>query len=306
VGTAVSIAALSAVLTRPVLAGAVALLAILAVACGYRGLENLVHGASHDYMSRNRRINDLIGDLLFAAPVGQTVEAFRRTHLIDHHSSFGAAIDPCWRRMAQHADVAAGRLPGLAGTLARAPADALAFYRTAGVRPIALVWPLLWQAAFVYGPAALAVGPRKALFAYALVAPLSLLVILPLIRTFAESSEHDYADGPEGSVLERTFDNRGVINSAVHLFGDAMHLTHHLAPGVPQWRLRRLHDWLLANEQGYRRFARYRTSLMSEPIAYAAVESFASAPAAAFGVAANDNRLGPLVTGAEAKEAIDG
>jgi fatty acid desaturase len=270
------------------LAGAIALLAIFAVACGYRGLENLVHGASHDYMSRNRRINDLIGDLLFAAPVGQTVEAFRRTHLIDHHGSFGAEVDPCWRRMAAHPDVIAGRLPGVAG-----------------MRPLALIPALLWQAAFVYGPAALIVGPAKALVAYGLVAPLSLLVILPVIRTFAESGEHDYADGSATSVLERTFDNRGAINYAVHLFGDDMHLTHHLAPGVPQWRLKQLHDWLLANEEGYRLFARHRTSLMSAPVAYATEPLPVPAPANAVDAApANDNGAGPL--GGEAKEAIDG
>jgi len=163
-----------------------------------------------------------------------------------------------------------------------------------------------WQALFVYGPAALALGPQRALIAYLLVAPISLLVVLPIVRAMAEAGEHDYARA-DASVLERTFDNRGPINYAVHPFGDGMHLTHHLAPGVPQWRLKKLHRWLLENEAGYRLLARYRSGLLSAPVRYASSEPVREVIELVRWSAANDNRApSRAMSGGDPREAHDG
>jgi fatty acid desaturase len=58
-----------------------------------RGLECLVHEASHYNLSRKRRLNDALADYLCAWPVMSQVSHYRQSHIV-HHRSFGHATDP--------------------------------------------------------------------------------------------------------------------------------------------------------------------------------------------------------------------
>ena len=58
-----------------------------------RGLECLVHEASHYNLTRRRRLNDAIANVLCAWSVLSEVQQYRTSHMI-HHRSFGHADDP--------------------------------------------------------------------------------------------------------------------------------------------------------------------------------------------------------------------
>lgn len=58
-----------------------------------RGLQTLVHHLSHDMLSRNRALNDALGNFLVAGFIGMRVQNYRRIHFV-HHAENGSAADP--------------------------------------------------------------------------------------------------------------------------------------------------------------------------------------------------------------------
>jgi len=54
---------------------------------------NVVHEASHYSLSRRRKLNDFIGDILFAVPIGLTVQRYRVVHEL-HHKQLATDGDP--------------------------------------------------------------------------------------------------------------------------------------------------------------------------------------------------------------------
>lgn len=257
-------------------AGLAAVAAAVVMGIGYRGLENLVHGASHrDILDgpgkvcriSRRTLNDAIGNAIAAIPVAQDVDAFRQTHLPDHHGGFGGEQDPCSSRMIEHPDVTAGGLPTFWGTLKRVPKETVNFYRTVGGKPRFAVRAIAWHATAMIAPAAMLVGLTAALIAWAAVFGITFSITLPTVRTLAESGEHDYSSNASRlSVLERTFAHDGFWNRLIHLFGDDKHPEHHLYPAVPQYRLGEVRRRMLV--AGLGRFMKRRRSILG------AVESF--------------------------------
>ncbi len=64
----------------------------------FRGLENLVHDASYYNWSRSKRgLNNFLGYVLAAIPVGAKLSDYRENHL-RHHGRFGTEDDPDLRR----------------------------------------------------------------------------------------------------------------------------------------------------------------------------------------------------------------
>ena len=57
------------------------------------GLAILMHEAAHGLLHPNRRVNDAVGEWLCAAPVGVTLEGYRRYHL-QHHKHTQTERDP--------------------------------------------------------------------------------------------------------------------------------------------------------------------------------------------------------------------
>jgi fatty acid desaturase len=235
-----------------------------ALALTYRGLECLVHGASHSDISENGKTNDLLADGLIALPVLQTVGSFRPNHL--HHSSFAYEHDPCRIRMTQHPDVQRGKLPTLIETLKGLPREIRGFYRTAGASRLTLILGMLWHLAVLIAPTAFIVGDIvAAATAWALIHFVTFFITLPAVRAVAEAGEHDYArlDRAPTSMVERTFDNIGLLNSLIHPYGDKWHIEHHLFPGVPQYRLREVHRRLM--ERGFGSWMWHRVTLLGQP-----------------------------------------
>ena len=214
----------------------------------YRGLENLVHGASHgDILGnsgvllgiRRQRLNDVVGDWIAALPVGQRVSSFRERHVKDHHVGFDTDEDPCQQRMLRHTDTIRGNLPSLKATLLQLPREAVAFYRGSKSGKRTAMAGFSWHIVFLILPFSLLFGLKIAGTAWIIIFMPLFLLTLPAVRAVAESGEHDYRPiSANLSIIERTFEHRGLGNRVIHLFGDDLHPEHHLWIGIPQYHLR--------------------------------------------------------------------
>ncbi|MFO0532311.1 fatty acid desaturase [Brevundimonas sp.] len=218
----------------------------LVCARSLRGMELMVHDASHGTFARGpafaHRLNDLVGDVLFAIPVIQEVGAYRTTHTI-HHRAYGSDTDPCLIRRVPSVLGAAGRR-GVRGwvpvLLRELPRYTLEYYVEAGMRPAALVKAALWHGTLI-AVLAVFVGAGPALLLWAATVALPFILILPPLRAIAEAEEHDWAHADQ-SDYRSTYNNLGAVHRLlIHPFNDAYHLVHHLFGEVPTTRLGRLH-----------------------------------------------------------------
>ncbi len=242
----------------------------LVLAPGWRGLENLIHGAAHcdiggkpGYGGVSRKANDAIGNALFAAPLMQDVKAFRDNHNSPHHGGFDGDRDPCRTRMEAHPETREDKLPSAGVTVTRLPHELSGFYRTVGSESGFTLRALAWHLAVYILPFAAIFGLTTAFVAWIGLFSILFSLTLPLVRAVAESGEHDYRQSARGlSVAERTFSHHGVGNELCHLFGDAHHVEHHLFSDVPQYNLRKLRERLI--QAGLDPILRRRRSLLGE------------------------------------------
>jgi fatty acid desaturase len=67
--------------------------AFLPVLAAQRCFQTLVHHLSHDLLSRRRKLNDAVGNLLIAGFIGMRIQNYRRVHF-RHHVENGSERDP--------------------------------------------------------------------------------------------------------------------------------------------------------------------------------------------------------------------
>ncbi|SFK24771.1 fatty acid desaturase [Celeribacter neptunius] len=248
-------------------AAGVALVYVLAatgIARQMRGLELMVHDASHLAWTRSkRRLNNLLANVLVAVPVLSTVEAYWKSHRI-HHGSFGSHLDPCRQRFAdmglEHLDLST-RWKIVKAVVAWLPEYNAAYYREIGSQS-GRQWAYFaaWHISFLIAPGALLIaffGSASAVDAIALAAlawvgfwMLPATTVLPVIRSIAESEEHDYAAGE--TEFDTTYTNDGWVHRVlIHPKNDAYHLVHHMFPNIPERRHRRVHKLLTKYDKLY-------------------------------------------------------
>jgi fatty acid desaturase len=226
----------------------------LVAARGMRGLECLVHEASHVNWTRpRRRLNDRLANVLAAWPVLSAVANYRRSHLV-HHASLGSEEDTDlvrWRALAL-GDLDRRKPLALAGGLARRMIPyLLGWWAAIGVDRRTTRRCIAWHGLVVL--VAITLLPADLVLGVWLLAwPIPFFLILPGVRFVGEIEEHRY-DGVR-TVIEATYTNVGMLQRLIfHPHGDAYHTFHHLFAAVPFFRVRKLHDRLMAeNLGGYR------------------------------------------------------
>lgn len=243
------------------------LLAVVVTSRSLRGLENMIHEASHfNWSRRHRRTNDVLAAMLAAAPTGSRISHYRVSHLL-HHGQFGTAIDPDRQR---YEDLDLEDLdrssygPFVRGMARRFIRYEFGWLREMGTSPRYLAVPVCWTAVVLFLPLVVLAGWGTALVAAGLWV-VSFGVGLPAVRFVSEVSEHSYRDAQ--TVFDATLSNTGFLQRLVfHPHNDGFHTVHHMWPGVPHHALRRLHATLLTEDAtGYAARLRNRTSVLQSP-----------------------------------------
>ncbi|MEV7806701.1 fatty acid desaturase family protein [Microbispora sp. NPDC088329] len=240
---------------------------LVVVGRNLRALECLIHEGSHFNLSRTRRrANDVLTFVLCGLPAGIIVADYRASHLL-HHGRFGGSQDPDRQRYIE-LDLEPMRRDDwrmfLMGLSRRLPRYQIGWLRAIGADRLCLAMPLGWALIAVGAPFWALAGPHEGIVA-AVVWLGAYLLVLPVIRFLAESSEHVYSDAT--TVFDATISNLGRMQRLLlHAHNDGYHTVHHMWPGVPHHALRKLHELLLVEDpDGYGARLRFRTRFLQEP-----------------------------------------
>jgi len=234
--------------------------------CGraLRGIENLVHEASHFNWDRSRKtLNDYFANYLCASWVLQSVRGFRLPHLV-HHVDFGSDRDPDrmrYNRMGIDAVSRQSAIRFLWYTLRQMPTYVGGFYGQFANNMKQLFVSLSMHAVLCLVGSIL-LTPRFWLL-WVIYFGIPFVIYLPVHRFLAESAKHRYADAT--TEFNSTFSHLGMFQRwFLHPHGDAYHLLHHLLPGIPHGKMALAHRLLSILDPNYAR-GRQRTSVFSDP-----------------------------------------
>jgi fatty acid desaturase len=210
--------------------------ALLIVGNRQRALGNILHDAAHRNLTRDRQVNDLIARVLLAPLLFLSLSHYRDLHF-RHHVDLGAqgtdpdliAIPPekvrSWT-IAVAVNVLSIRAV-LGSTFGHLP--------DRGVPLTARLYIVAWWIALVAVVAsATGVHAAVAAFAFWLCARAT---FFHLITTFREMCDH-HGLAPGGVFsFTRDITASGVWSWLIHPRNNAYHLTHHLLPAIPYYRL---------------------------------------------------------------------
>lgn len=254
-------------LQLPVLA-ALPLYILLAIAAAreMRGLECLVHEASHYHWTRRKFVNDLFANLSAAWPVLSRVAKYRKTHFL-HHDELGTDQDTDlvrWQKL-QLKELPRDHLISFSrGVVKRLGMRyILGWWWAIGVDAATWARFAVWHAVLILAAASVT-SVSISLEAWTLGWAVPFFVVLPAIRFLGEIEEHRYGHVP--SVVQATYTNLGFFQRLIlHPHGDAYHTLHHILAGVPFFRIGALHRRLSdTNLNGYRELVPVRHRLLSE------------------------------------------
>lgn len=249
---------------------------ITVIARQQRVMELMVHDASHGCWHRaSKWINDLLADWLIAVPVLSSVKRYWSSHR-PHHGAYGGHLDPCRKRFEAmglgHLDLSTSWKITWA-VLRWLPQYNAEYYREIGSLSFAQFGKfVLWHVAVLMAP--LAVGfmvftdmtvveafPVAFVF-WVLFWMIPSTLSLPVIRSIAESEEHDYDRGD--NEYDTTYTNRGFWHRVLfHPANDAYHLIHHMYPNIPMRVHHKVHKYLMQNDPKYRS-SLHRTQILQQ------------------------------------------
>lgn len=209
-------------------------LAIVLIGNRQRALGNILHDAGHRNLSRNPRVNDLIAGLFVAPFVFASLAQYRATHY-RHHQALGEAgrdpdILPCPQSLAWWATYLRNLAswPAWRGSLLGDLVNAAAGF---GCRAYIVAW---WTT--LVSAVSLIASPTVALACLGLWL-LSRATVFHAITTFREMCDH--VGLQPGGIFSFTRDVacHCIWRLLIHPRNNGYHLTHHLCPAVPYYRL---------------------------------------------------------------------
>lgn len=217
-------------------------LAVLILAARQLGLGILVHDCAHHALFRDRRTNEAVGQWLAGTPINLSLAGYRTYHLA-HHRYAGTPQDPDIGFVASYPISRASLRRKFARDITgRTGMRDLA--RSLSRFQLARDWPWLAFHAGLFAVLALAGG----WWAYGLwwVAQ---LFVYPVIVRLRQIGEHGVAPDRASSdprlntstTLARWWERLFIAPNHVHY-----HVEHHLAAGVPPYRLPQMHRLLSA------------------------------------------------------------
>jgi fatty acid desaturase len=247
----------------------------LIAARAMRGLECLVHEASHSNWTRKgtmisgrSRLNDRLADPFAAWPVLSEVAQYAKTH-IPHHQKLGSQEDTDlmrWEDLHLRDLNRQKRLPFILGLLQRLTRYVPGWWRAIGVRKRTVLRFVGWHIVWIAIVASLW-NPTAAVLTWVFGWLIPLAVVLPILRFVGEIEEHKYWSTM--TVATSTFTNIGFLQRLViHPHGDAFHTVHHLYPSIPFFRVGSVHRRLMNNRSDrFGQIVPIRTGILNEPLA---------------------------------------
>lgn len=211
-------------------------LALLVVGQRQRALGNLMHDAAHRNLTRRRRLNDLLARMLIAPLLFLSLSRYRDLHF-RHHLQLGCAVgDPDLIPIPAH-KARSWQRALLANALSPAALAGSAFGHLAdqGMRRRSRLYIVGWWAVAT-GLLAWAATPSAAVQVLALWLA-ARVSVFHLITTFREMCDHHGLE--PGGVFSFTRDLQapGPWAWLIHPRHNGYHLTHHLLPAIPYYRL---------------------------------------------------------------------
>ncbi|WP_169810742.1 fatty acid desaturase family protein [Nocardia beijingensis] len=222
--------------------------ALTVIATRQRALATLVHEAVHGTLAQHEGLNKFLGTWFSGYLILQPFEAFRRSHMRDHHGSFGdVRKDPDFR-----AHIAAGLYKPQSGAtfvwrymvlpLSGQQTSAIVKeLRLSGTRDEALPGLAVTGYLAALGLLCWTIGYGPQFLLYWIV---PLLFVLPLINWYMALLEHFPLVGNNNIDLQTTR-HRVLGPVSYHFLGvhnEGYHLDHHLSPMIPYWNLPKVHE----------------------------------------------------------------
>lgn len=244
-------------------------LAVVLIANRQRALGNILHDAGHRNLWRDRRRNDLVARLFIAPLLFASLTRYRETHF-RHHMALGDACgDPDFLTSSRKAPALWGlnyldQVFSLSAWLSSVGGHLfLRQVRAAGQLYI-VGW---WVCAVSFMWATAGAGFTMTFLVLWLLARAT---VFHMITTFREMCDH-FGLHPGGVfTFTRDMDCHGFWRKLIHPRNNGYHLTHHLLPAVPYYRLPEAHR-LLKRQQVFQDSAKVCSSYFSgaEPVTQA-------------------------------------
>ncbi len=222
-------------------------LAVLWIANRQRALGNILHDAGHRNLWRDRDRNDLVARLFIAPLLFSSLTRYRETHF-KHHMELGDErgdpdrlfVSPrtstSWiLRYLEQVFSPNAWLASIGGHL---------FSRQ--IRPSSQLYILGWWVAAV--ALMWAIAESSFMTAFLVLWLLARATVFHLITTFREMCDHFGLQSGGVFTFTRDMACHGFWRKFIHPRNNGYHLTHHLLPAVPYYRLPEAHRLLKSQE----------------------------------------------------------
>jgi fatty acid desaturase len=228
-------------------------LSVLIIGSRQRALATVLHEAAHKTLAKNRLLNRILGTYFSGYLIFQTWDAYLRSHVFNHHTKLGSPeFDPDLKHYIESGVFERRSKNGFLMRYLVSPffcANVFSTVRYLLVNRLALrsngseLVPMLLTFVAFATVGSYLVGWEFILM-YWLV---PYLTTFQIITWFIELAEHYPLIRGAKDDLHAT---RNRFSHPIEAFFTAMHaenfhLTHHLFPGVPFWKLKRAHRILL-------------------------------------------------------------
>jgi fatty acid desaturase len=205
-----------------------------------RALGNILHDAAHRNLTRDRAVNDLMTRVLIAPLLFLSLSRYRELHF-RHHLELGArGADPdlipipTQKAASWMAAVSVNAL-----SMRAVLGSAFGHLLDSGVPMSGRLYILAWWA-LLAAALATAAGAGSAAMVLALWLA-ARATVFHLITTFREMCDHHGLDPGGVFSFTRDIEATGIWSVLIHPRNNAYHLTHHLMPAVPYYRLPQAH-----------------------------------------------------------------
>lgn len=211
-------------------------LALLILGNRQRALGNILHDAAHGNLTRHRLVNDLVARALIAPLLFLSLSHYRDLHS-RHHVDLGAqGTDPDLIPIPPEKArswVAAVSINAL--SIRAVLGSTFGHLQDLNVPLAGRLYIVAWWSALVGAvAAATGAGPAVTVLALWLAARATVFHLITTVREMCD--HHGLAPGGVFS-FTRDIKASGLLSVLIHPRNNAYHLTHHLLPAVPYYRL---------------------------------------------------------------------